>query len=301
MSKGTTCGQIFYDFYWGSGFLPSEHQGVKFHGGGDPVLYLSNPEGIDVTARREMLDSVADLNRLAADAFGDPEIQTRIAQYEMAFRMQIHASEAFDISREPEYIHKLYGTEPGRESFANNCLLARRLAERGVRCIQLYMRGWDQHYNLPAEIRQQAKAVDQPQAALILDLERRGLLEDTLVLSGAEIGRTVYSQGTLTETNYGRDHHPRCFTAWMAGAGVKAGHTHGATDDYGYNILGPDGVPILKPSKDGATPGAVHVHDLHATILHQLGIDHTRLTHSFQGRRYRLTDVHGHVVREILA
>ncbi|MDX1680968.1 MAG: DUF1501 domain-containing protein [Akkermansiaceae bacterium] len=294
--------QPLYARLWGNGFLDSRYQGVRFTAGDDPVFYLTNPDGVCRSGRRALLDKLSDLNRLDFQNELDPEIESRVAQYEMAFRMQTSIPEVTDLSKEPESVKALYGEEVNKPgTFAANCLLARRLAENGVRFIQLYHPGWDQHNNAPDGLKRQTKETDQGCAALIKDLKQRGLLEDTLVVWGGEFGRTSYSQGKLTKTNYGRDHHPRCFTAWMAGAGVKAGHTYGQTDDYGYNILGPDGMPILKPSKDGDTPGAIHVHDLHATILHQLGIDHTRLTHTFQGRRYRLTDVHGHVVKDLLA
>ena len=271
---------------WGSGFLPSAHQGVQFRSSGDPVLYLSNPPGINNTARRRMLDGIEKLNRMKADAFGDPEIDTRIAQYEMAYRMQSSVPELMDLSGEPEHIFEMYG--PGSKipgTYAANCLLARRLVERDVCFVQLYHRGWDQHHNLPRDIVLQCKAADQSSAALIQDLQQRGLLDDTLVVWGGEFGRTVYCQGKLTATNYGRDHHPRCFTMWAAGGGIKNGISIGETDDYCYNIL-----------KD-----PVHVHDLQATILHCMGIDHKRLTFKFQGRHHRLTDVHGNVVRKLLA
>jgi hypothetical protein len=272
--------------FWGSGFLPSEHQGCKLRSSGDPVLFLKDPPGVARADRRRMLDLVAQLNEREFEQSLDPEIRTRIAQHEMAFRMQMSAPELTDFSNESAETLALYGPEvqkPG--SFAANCLLARRLAERGVRFIQLYMRGWDAHGNLPGEIRAQCGAVDQPQAALLKDLKRRGLLDDTLVLWGGEFGRTVYSQGELTETNYGRDHHPRCFSVWMAGGGVNPGVTYGKTDDYSYNIA----------------ENPVSVHDLHATLLHLLGFDHERLTYFAQGRDYRLTDVEGRVVRELLA
>jgi uncharacterized protein (DUF1501 family) len=271
---------------WGSGFLPTVHQGVKLRGGGDPVLYLSNPPGIDAALRRDMLNDQRDLNRRSHQRIGDPEIETRIAQYELAFRMQTSVPELADVSSEPEHIFDLYGPDarqPG--TFAANCLLARRLAERGVRFIQLFHIGWDQHTNLPTQLPRQARDVDQPSAALILDLKQRGLLDDTLIVWGGEFGRTVYCQGTMTATNYGRDHHPRCFTMWMAGGGIRPGITHGETDDFSYNV-------VRDP---------VHVHDLNATILHQLGIDHKRLTFKFQGRHYRLTDVHGEVVTPIIS
>ena len=286
---------------WGTGFLDSRFQGVRFSSGKDAVFYLTNPDGVCQSGRRALLDKISDLNRIDFQNELDPEIETRIAQYEMAYRMQTSVPEVTDIGDEPESVKELYGPDseqPG--TFAANCLLARRLAERGVRFIQLYHPGWDQHGNLPKNLAKQAKETDQGCAALVADLKQRGMLEDTLVVWGGEFGRTAYSQGKLTKTNYGRDHHPRSFTAWMAGGGVKPGMTYGATDDYGYNILGPDGQPI-EPSKEAFTPGAVHVHDFHATILNQLGIDHTRLTHSFQGRRFRLTDVDGHIVKDILA
>ena len=278
--------QPLYDRLWGSGFLPSVHQGVKLRSGGDPVLYLSNPPGIDSAFRRDMLDDQRALNQLQLARTGDPEIATRIAQYELAFRMQTSVPELADVSSEPAHVFDLYGPDskkPG--TFAANCLLARRLAERGVRFIQLFHMGWDQHTNLPTQMPNQARDIDQPCAALILDLKRRGLLDDTLVVWSGEFGRTVYCQGNLTATNYGRDHHPRCFTIWMAGGGIKPGITHGETDDYSYNV-------VRDP---------VHVHDLNATILNQLGIDHKQLTFKFQGRHYRLTDVHGEVIQPILA
>jgi hypothetical protein len=279
-------GQPLYDRLWGSGFLPSRYQGVKFRSVGDPVLYLSNPEGFTTSNRRNFLDALDQLNKVEADAFGDPETNTRIAQYEMAFRMQASVPELTDISKEPAHTFELYGEDakkPG--TFASNCLLARRLAERGVRFIQLYHRDWDHHGKLPEELPKRCKDVDQSSAALIQDLKVRGMLDDTLVVWGGEFGRTVYCQGRLTATDYGRDHHGRCFTMWMAGGGMKPGITIGETDDYGYNIV-----------KD-----PVHVHDLQATILHSLGIDHTKLTFQFQGRHFRLTDVGGKVVQPILA
>jgi hypothetical protein len=277
--------QPLADRMWGSGFLPTKYQGVKFRSGGDPVLYLSNPAGFSQSDRRRFLDDLSKLNQLEIDKFGDPEISTRIAQYEMAYRMQTSVPELTDLSKEPARIFDLYGPDsrkPG--TFAANCLLARRLAERGVRFIQLFHRGWDQHNQLPKNIALQCGDIDQACAGLIQDLKERGLLEDTLVVWGGEFGRTVYCQGKLTADDYGRDHHPRCFTVWMAGAGVKPGITHGETDDFCYNI----------------TRDPVHVHDLHATILHTLGIDHTRLTFKFQGRHYRLTDVAGSVVKPVL-
>ncbi len=278
--------QPLYDRLWSSGFLPTRYQGVKFRSGSDPVLYLSNPEGLPDRGRRRFLDDLARLNQMQLEEFADPEIATRIAQYEMAYRMQSSVPELTDLSKEPEGVVEMYGPDarkPG--TFAANCLLARRLAERGVRFIQLFHRGWDHHNNLPENIVKVSKDTDQPAAALIEDLGRRGLLDETLVVWGGEFGRTVYCQGKLTKEDYGRDHHPRCFTMWLAGGGVKAGVTYGATDDFGYNI----------------TENPVHVHDLHATILHCLGIDHTRLTYKFQGRHFRLTDVHGHVVKPVLS
>jgi hypothetical protein len=284
--SGNPNDQPLYDRLWGSGFLPSKYQGVKFRSLGDPVLYLSNPDGINDGTRRRFLDDLAKLNQLKLEEAGDPEIATRIAQYEMAYRMQSSVPELIDTSKEPEHIFQLYGPDakkPG--TYAANCLLARRLAERGVRFIQLFHRGWDQHTSLPKQIAGQCRDTDQASAALLLDLQQRGLLDDTLVIWGGEFGRTVYCQGTLTAEDYGRDHHPRCFTLWLAGGGIKPGLTFGATDDYSYNI----------------TENPVHVHDLNATILHCLGIEHTKLTFKFQGRHHRLTDVHGNVVKEVLA
>ncbi len=272
--------------FWGSGFLPSEHQGCKMRSAGDPVLFLKDPPGVTRDDRRKMLDLVGELNNLEAERSLDPEVRTRIAQYEMAYRMQMSVPELTDLSDEDEETLALYGPEvrkPG--TFASNCLLARRLAERGVRFIQLYMRGWDAHNNLPGEIKLQSAAVDQPQAALIKDLRRRGLLDDTLVLWAGEFGRTVYSQGTLSHENYGRDHHPRCFSVWLAGGGIKPGITYGKTDEYSYNIL----------------ENPVEVHDLHATMLHLLGMDHAKLTYRHEGRDYRLTDVFGKLVPGIMA
>jgi hypothetical protein len=286
ISQGFGDMQAISSRLWNSGFLPSKHQGVNFRGAGDPVLFLSDPRGIHREDRRRMLDTIARLNRREFDKSQDPEILTRISQYEMAYRMQMSVPELTDFSDESEDTLKLYGPnvkEPG--SFAYNCLMARRLAERGVRFIQLYNRGWDQHAVLPYEMRLQCAATDQPQAGLIRDLKRRGMLDDTLVIWGGEFGRTVYCQGKLTKTDYGRDHHPRCFTIWMAGGGVKPGMTYGKTDDFSYNIV----------------ENPVHVHDLHATILHLLGVDHERLTYRYQGRDFRLTDVHGNVVKDILA
>jgi hypothetical protein len=278
--------QPLYSRLWGNGFLPSVHQGVQFRAGGAPVLYLDNPPGLSADARRRGLDGLAELHRLQAADLGDPEVTARTAQYEMAFRMQTSVPEVADLSRETKETLDLYGpevTKPG--TFAANCLLARRLAERDVRFVQLYPPGWYHHGGLPAGIRRQAADVDRACYALLTDLKRRGMLSDTLVVWGGEFGRTNYSQGKLTATDYGRDHHPRCFTVWLAGAGVKAGTTFGATDDFGYNVAS----------------DPVGVHDLQATILHLLGIDHERLTFRHQGRYYRLTDVHGQLVRPILA
>jgi hypothetical protein len=285
--SGNKTDQPIFSRLWGSGFLPSRHQGVRFRTGLDPVLYLSNPPGIDPADRRGMLDAVGRLNELAAESLGDPEIHARIAQYEMAFRMQTSVPELTDLSAEPEHVIRAYGIrEDGRDGgFARNCLLARRMIERGVRFVQLMHRGWDQHSDLPQQIRGQCSDVDQPAAALVRDLKQRGLLDETLVIFGGEFGRTVYSQGQLTKTNHGRDHHGRCFSLWLAGGAVRAGIVHGATDDYCYNI-------VERP---------VHIHDLNATLLRCLGIDHQRLTFRFQGRDFRLTDVHGNVVHEILS
>lgn len=279
-------GQPLYDRLWGSGFLPTKHQGVKFRRSSDPVLFLKNPPGVDKQARREMLDDLGELNRLSLEQKGDPEIATRIAQYELAFRMQTSVPALADLSKESAATFELYGEEakqPG--TYAANCLLARRLAERDVRFIQLYHRGWDHHLNLPTKIKQLAKETDQAIAALILDLKQRGMLDDTLVIWAGEFGRTVYCQGTLTAKNYGRDHHPRCFSIWAAGGGIKPGMTYGQTDEFSYNI----------------TENPLPVHDLNATILHCLGIDHKKLTFKFQGRYYRLTDVHGEVVKPLLS
>jgi hypothetical protein len=293
--------QPLYARLWGSGFLDSKYQGVQLRPGKDPVLYLSNPDGICRSGRSAMLDKLNALNRHQFAKELDPEIESRIAQYEMAFRMQTSIPEVTNLSSEPASTFDLYGPDsrtPG--TFAANCLLARRLAERGVRFIQLYHQGWDHHGNLPAAIRNKCKQTDQASAALVIDLKQRGMLDDTLVVWGGEFGRTSYSQGALTATDYGRDHHPRCFTIWLAGGGIKPGMSFGRTDDYGYNVADAHGNPI-SPTKDEFTPGAVHVHDLQATILHLLGVDHTQLTFKYQGRHYRLTDVHGHVVRDILA
>ena len=284
--SGPTNAQPLHERMWGAGFLPSRYQGVRFADGRDPVLFLTNPGGISDLRRRKMLDDLARLNEIRRAEVQDPEITNRIAQYEMAYRMQSAVPELTDLSTEPESTFQFYGPEsrkPG--TFASNCILARRLAERGVRFIQLYHRGWDQHNDLPAGIRAQCFDTDAPSSALVQDLKRRGLLDDTLVIWGGEFGRTIFSQGALTATNYGRDHHPRCFSVWMAGGGIKKGLAFGRTDDFSYNIV----------------DDPVHVHDLNATILNQVGIDHTRLTFKHQGRLYRLTDVHGRVVDKILA
>jgi hypothetical protein len=278
--------QPLYDRLWGSGFLPTQHQGVKFRNQGDAVLYLSNPAGIDRGIRRQQLDELAALNQADYTRFGDPETQGRIAQYEMAFRMQTSVPELLDASDEPDHVLKMYGPEVRQAgTYAANCLLARRLVERDVRCIQLFHMGWDHHAGLPAALKGQCQDTDQPTAGLIQDLSQRGLLEDTLIVWGGEFGRTIYSQGALTADNYGRDHHPRCFTVFLTGAGIRRGITWGETDDYCYNI----------------TRDPVHVHDLNATLLHLLGVDHTRLTYRFQGRDYRLTDIHGQVIHGLLA
>jgi hypothetical protein len=285
LSRGIGNGQGVYSKLWANGFLDSIHQGVQFSKGEDPVLYLRDPEGMNRHARRKMLDNLSELNQLAYDEFGDPEISTKVQQYEMAYRMQTAVPEVMDLSKEPDDVIKLYGPDclvPG--TFAANCLLARKLSENGVRFVQLYHQGWDQHGNLPYEITSQAKDVDQASAALVTDLKQRGLLDETLVIWGGEFGRTSYSQGKLTRDNYGRDHHPRCFSMWMAGGGVKPGLVYGDTDDFGYNI-----------ARD-----PVHVHDFQATVLHQLGLDHEKLIFKHQGRRYRLTDVAGKVVKDLL-
>lgn len=286
--SGNKTDQPLVSRMWGPGFLPSQHQGVRFRSGsGDPVLYLSDPPGVARANRRGMLDGVRELNALAAEEFGDPEIQTRIAQYEMAYQMQTSVPELTDLSTEPAHIKEMYGLKdnPTDGGFARNCLLARRMIERGVRFVQLMHRGWDQHGDLPKQIRGQTRDVDQPSAALLKDLRQRGLLEDTLVVWSGEFGRTVYSQGQLTKDNHGRDHHGRCFSNWIAGGGIKAGHVHGETDDFCYNIV----------------ENPVHIHDFNATLLHCLGIDHTKLTYRFQGRDFRLTDIHGELVKGILA
>ena len=293
--------QPLYSRLWGSGFLDSRYQGVQFRAGKDPVLYLTNPEGISHHGRRQMLDALRELNRAQYQRELDPEIESRMAQYELAYRMQTSVPSVTDLSDESDEVFELYGADarkPG--TFAANCLLARRLAERGVRFIQLYHQGWDQHGGLPGGIRSQCRETDKASAALVLDLKRRGMLDDTLIIWGGEFGRTSYCQGKLTAGDYGRDHHPRCFSLWLAGGGIKRGFTYGRTDEYGYNIADSDGNP-MEPSKEVFTPGAVHVHDLQATLLHLLGFDHEKLTYKYQGRDFRLTDVHGHVVRDLLA
>ncbi|PWJ58719.1 uncharacterized protein DUF1501 [Dyadobacter jejuensis] len=286
LSRGVGNGQGVYSKLWSNGFLDSVHQGVQFSSGEDPVLYLRDPEGLDRKERRDMLDQLSQLNDLSYQEFGDPEIASKIKQYEMAYRMQSAVPEVMDLSKESDDIIKLYGPDclvPG--TYAANCLLARKLSENGVRFVQLYHQGWDQHGNLPFEITKQAMDVDQASAALVTDLKQRGLLDETLVIWGGEFGRTSYTQGTLTADNYGRDHHPRCFTIWMAGGGIKPGMVYGETDELGYNIA----------------QNPVHVHDFQATLLHQLGLNHEQLTYKHLGRRYRLTDISGHVVKDILS
>ena len=284
--KEASCGQIFYDFYWGAGFLPSKFQGVRFRGSGDPVLYLSNPDGMSREVRRGLLDDLAKLNEEHYTEFADPEIQTRISQYEMAYKMQASVPELIDFNTESPETLEMYGPDVKRQgSFAYNCLMARRLVERGVRFVQCFHAGWDHHNNLSTQFQIQCRDTDQPSAALVKDLKQRGLLDDTLVIWGGEFGRTPFIQGDITDTKkWGRDHHPYAFTLWMAGAGVKPGFSYGESDDFAFNVV-----------KD-----PVHVHDFQATVMHLLGIDHERLTFRFQGRQFRLTDVHGHVVKPIL-
>jgi hypothetical protein len=283
--SGKDANQGLLDRLWGSGFLPSSHQGVKLRSGSEPVLYLNDPAGMDRRLRREMLDKLSQLNQFQLKQDGDPEITTRIQQYEMAYRMQTSVPQLADVSDEPESVFEMYGPDAKRPgSYAANCLMARRMVERGVRFVQLYHRGWDNHGNLPSNIPKQCSDIDQPQAALIQDLKQRGLLEDTLVVWGGEFGRTVYSQGSLQD-DYGRDHHGRCFSMWMAGGGMKPGAVLGETDEYGYNIV----------------QDPIHIHDLHATLLHCLGFDHERLTYRYQGRDFRLTDVHGRVMQSMLS
>jgi hypothetical protein len=286
LSRGKGNGQGVYSKLWTNGFLDSIHQGVQFSSGENPVLYLGDPQGMNSMDRRKMLDRISELNQLSFNQFADPEINTKVQQYEMAYRMQTAVPDIMDVSKEPEDIIKLYGADclvPG--TFAANCLLARKLSENGVRFVQLYHQGWDQHGNLPNEMAGQAKDVDQASAALITDLKQRGLLDETLVIWGGEFGRTNYSQGKLVKDNYGRDHHPRCFSIWMAGGGVKAGLVYGETDEFGYNIV-----------KD-----PVHVHDFHATVLHLMGLNHEKLVFRHLGRRYRLTDVSGKVIKGLIA
>jgi len=279
-------GQPLYARLWGNGFLPTEHQGVQFRSGKDPVLFLNDPEGYSHADRQQMLSYLKRLNTVQYDAYKDPEINARMAQYEMAFRMQTSVPGVMDMEGEPDYVYDMYGPD-SRDSgtYAANCLLARKLLEKDVKFVQLYHQGWDQHGNLPGGLSHQCQKTDQATAALVTDLKQRGLLEDTLVIWGGEFGRTVYSQGKLTADNYGRDHHPRCFTMWMAGAGVKPGMMYGETDEFGYNVV----------------EDPVHVHDFQATLLHLMGVNHEELTFKYQGRRFRLTDVHGHVVHDILS
>jgi len=286
LSRNTPSGQPLYDRLWGNGFLASHHQGVKFRSGKDPVLYLENPDGFSQEDRRRQLDYLKSLQELQQSQVNDPEIEAKIAQYEMAFRMQTSVPEALDIADEPDHIYDLYGPDsrkPG--TFAANCLLARRLAERDVRFIQLYHQDWDHHGGLPQSMPDVCRATDQPSAALVQDLKQRGMLEDTLVIWGGEFGRTTYSQGQVTASTFGRDHHPGCFTVWMAGGGLKKGFTYGVTDDFGFNVA----------------DNGVHVHDFQATLLHLLGMDHEKLVYKYQGRRFRLTDVHGKVVKDLLS
>jgi hypothetical protein len=278
-------GQSLRARFWGHGFLPSNHQGVQLRSGGDPVLYVTNPKGMTGANRRRLLDGLRDLNRLRLDVTGDPEVATRISAYEMAYRMQTSVPELMDIAHEPRAVLDAYGAEPGKPSFANNCLLARRLAERDVRFVQLCHRDWDHHANLPEGLKEQCRLTDRPVAALVRDLKQRGLLDDTLVIWGGEFGRTAFAQGKFTANNFGRDHHPRCFTMWLAGGGIKPGLVLGRSDDFGYHVV-EDPVPV---------------HDLQATILHCLGVDHKKLTYRSQGRDFRLTDIGGNVVKKLLA
>jgi hypothetical protein len=285
--KGRTCGQLFYEHYWGSGFLPSRFQGVRFRAEGEPVLYLRDPAGIAPPQMRDLLDDISELNHHRFETQGDPEIETRIAQYEMAYQMQSSVPDLLDIDKEPKHVLDLYGPDVQRRgSFAFHCLLARRLAERGVRCVQLMHSGWDQHQNWSTQLEEQCRDTDQPSGGLLQDLKQRGLLEDTLVVWCTEFGRTVFLQGDRNNPKgFGRDHFGRAYSVWMAGGGVKGGHVHGETDEFAYNVV----------------QDHVHVHDLQATIMHLMGIDHTRLTYRYQGRQFRLTDVHGEVVKGILA
>ncbi len=286
LSRGKGNGQGVYSKLWTNGFLDSVHQGVQFSNSDERVLYLNNPEGADKLDRRRMLDELAKLNALSFKEFGDPEIKTKVEQYEMAYRMQTAVPELTDLSKESDHIIKMYGPEclvPG--TYAANCLLARKLSESGVRFVQLYHQGWDQHGNLVGEMPGQAKDTDRPSAALVMDLKQRGLLDETLVIWGGEFGRTNYCQGELSKDNYGRDHHPRCYCIWMAGGGIKPGVSYGETDEFGYNIV-----------KD-----PVHINDFHATVLHLMGLNHEKLVYKHLGRRYRLTDVAGEVVKGVLA
>ena len=286
VSKNASRDQPLYARLWGNGFLPSQHQGVQFRSGNDPVLFLNNPEGYDGKDRKEMLSYLNKLNEMQNDIWGDPEVEARMSQYELAFRMQTSVPDVMDTSNETDEVFELYGPESrDKGTYAANCILARKLLEKDVRFVQLYHQGWDHHGSLPQGMKQQCKQTDQPTAALIMDLKRRGMLEDTLVIWGGEFGRTVYSQGKLEKDNYGRDHHPRCFTMWMAGAGVKPGMSYGATDDYSYNII----------------KNPVHVHDFQATLLHIMGLNHENLVYKYQGRRFRLTDVSGKIIKEILS
>jgi hypothetical protein len=278
-------GQSLQARYWGNGFLSANYQGVQLRSQGDPVLYVSNPPGMSGDSRRQLLDAMQALNRKRLGILGDPDIASHIESYELAFRMQTSVPELVDLSTEPESVLKSYGAQPGKPSFANNCLLARRLAERGVRFIQLCHRDWDHHGGLPDGIKAQTRNTDQASGALIQDLKARGMLDDTLVIWGGEFGRTAYSQGDISANSFGRDHHPRCFSLWMAGGGIKPGQVYGRTDDFGYNIV----------------ENPVNVHDLHATMLHLLGIEHTRFTHRFEGRDFRLTDIAGEVIKGLLA
>ena len=284
--EAKTCGQLFFDHYWGSGFIPSKHQGVRFRGAGDPVLYLSNPDGMSRTLRRALLDDLAELNHRHLHDFGDPEIDTRITQYEMAYRMQASVPDLTDISGESKAVLDLYGPDVHRSgSYARNCLLARRLVERGTRFVQIMHSGWDQHNNLTTQLEIQCRDTDQPSAGLVRDLKQRGLLEDTVVIWASEFGRTVFVQGDVTKPNHGRDHFGACYTMWVAGGGFQAGHSHGETDEFSYGI----------------TRDPVGVHDFQATLLHQLGLDHEKLTFRHQGRNFRLTDVHGELITGLLA
>jgi len=294
--------QSLFNRLWGTGFMPSDHQGILFRAAENPVLYLKNPQGVSRSDRRAQLDALAALNQNHYKEFADPEVLSRIKQHEMAYRMQASIPELMDIKDEPQEVFELYGEDartPG--TFAASCLNARRMAQRGVRNIQIFHRGWDSHNNLPTQHGSQCKDIDQACYGLITDLKRQGMLDDTLVVWGGEFGRTNYCQGALSRENYGRDHHPRAFTTWMAGGGVKPGITFGQSDEYGYNLTDRDG-NIVRPSKDAHwTPDTMHIHDLNATILHLLGIDHRKLTYRYQGRDFRLTDIHGHVIKDIIA